>query len=182
MSHNLKPIRCVGAVRWGRALSIFVLTHIRFGGNTKSKFENGDVIFNDASDNSSGIVDRYVETHFEDMDLVLEEELMLKWALKKPEFKFTTGVLDLFVRVKCAHKMKREGKAIFDVFSTFEEFGCVCNADTYYLTIEIVCRKAFNNWAQLVYKKMLSADLLLDAEKEGKIITCAKKAWKKMHI
>ncbi|KAL8482229.1 hypothetical protein ACS0TY_028400 [Phlomoides rotata] len=241
------------------------------GGNTNSEFENGDVIFNDASDNvegsqgvgeffddsvvlnenldsveesigevktndleaverllslmqSSGIVDGSIETHFEEMDLVLEEDLVLKvletpfipaenlmsffkWALKKPEFKLTTRVLDSFVRVICAEKRKREvyglwdlinevgkkevglvsteslneliakfsilgkGKAAFDVFSAFEEFGCVCNADTYYLTIEAVCRRSFNNWAQLVCEKMLSADLLPDAEKVGKIIT-----------
>lgn len=171
---------------------------------------------------SSG--DESIETRFEEMDLVLEEELVLKvlettcvpvenlmsffkWALKKPEFKLTTRALDSLVKVICAQKRKREvyglwdlinevgkkeqgvvsteslnkliakfsilgkGKAAFDVFSKFEEFGCVSNADTYYLTIEAVCRRSFNYWAQLVCEKMLSADMLPDAEKVGKIMT-----------
>ncbi|KAL3638856.1 hypothetical protein CASFOL_016763 [Castilleja foliolosa] len=62
------------------------------------------------------------------------------------------------------------GKAAFDVFNKFEEFGCDLNADTYYLTIEALCKSSFTNWASSVCKKMLSADKLPDSKKLGNLI------------
>ncbi|KAL3638857.1 hypothetical protein CASFOL_016764 [Castilleja foliolosa] len=63
-----------------------------------------------------------------------------------------------------------KGKAVFDVFNKFEEFGCELNADTYYLTIEALCKSSFTNCASLVCKKMLSSDKLPDSKKVGIII------------
>ncbi|XP_057795679.1 pentatricopeptide repeat-containing protein At3g02650, mitochondrial [Salvia miltiorrhiza] len=64
-----------------------------------------------------------------------------------------------------------KGKAAFEVFNKFEEFGCASNADTYYLTIEALCKRSFYNWAWSVCEKMLTADKLPDAGKVGKIIS-----------
>ncbi|PIN22028.1 hypothetical protein CDL12_05273 [Handroanthus impetiginosus] len=184
---------------------------------------------------SSGTVDGSLESNFERMDFVLDEEFVLKvletpyvpgenlisffrWLLKKPdgiferifkkpEFKVTTRVLDALVRAICMENRKREayalwdllnevvekekgvvstwslneliaefsrlgkGKAAFYVFNKFEEFGCVLNADTYYLTIEALCKRSFYSWACTVCEKMLNVDKLPDAEKVGKIIS-----------
>ncbi|KAG8378223.1 hypothetical protein BUALT_Bualt08G0115400 [Buddleja alternifolia] len=64
-----------------------------------------------------------------------------------------------------------KGKAAFDVFNKFEEFGCPYNADTYYNTIEVLCKRSFYNWACSVCEKMLNADKLPNAERVGKIIS-----------
>ncbi|KAL6511994.1 hypothetical protein OROGR_021591 [Orobanche gracilis] len=64
-----------------------------------------------------------------------------------------------------------KGKAAFDVFNKFEEFGCHLNADTYYLTIEALCKRSFNNWASSACEKMLNADKLPSPDRVGKIIS-----------
>lgn len=64
-----------------------------------------------------------------------------------------------------------KGKAAFEVFNRFEELGCASNADTYYLTIEALCRRSFYSWAWSVCEKMLNADKLPDAGRVGKIIS-----------
>ncbi|GER49150.1 pentatricopeptide repeat-containing protein [Striga asiatica] len=64
-----------------------------------------------------------------------------------------------------------KGKAAFDLFNKFEEFGCPLNADTYYLTLEALCKRSLYNWASLVCDKMLNADMLPDPERVGKIIS-----------
>ncbi|KAL7155829.1 hypothetical protein ABFS83_03G101900 [Erythranthe nasuta] len=64
-----------------------------------------------------------------------------------------------------------KAKAAFDVLNKFEELGCVPNADTYYSTLEVLCKRSFYTWACSVCEKMLSADKLPDAERVGKIIS-----------
>ncbi|XP_050205177.1 pentatricopeptide repeat-containing protein At3g02650, mitochondrial [Mercurialis annua] len=63
-----------------------------------------------------------------------------------------------------------KGKAAFEVFNKFEDFGCVPDLETYYFTIEALCRRSFFDWAASVGEKMLSAEALPDSEKIGKII------------
>ncbi|KAI3464560.1 hypothetical protein Pfo_021223 [Paulownia fortunei] len=173
---------------------------------------------------SSGTVSGSLEPTLEGMDLVLDEDFVLKvletryipgenlisffmWVLKKPEFKLTALLLDALVSAICVENRKKEayalwdlvkevgekekgvvsteslnaliaefsrlgkGKAAFDVFNMFEEFGCLLNADTYYLTIEALCRRSFHNWACSVCEKMLNAEKLPNAERVGKIIS-----------
>ncbi|KAH6759187.1 hypothetical protein C2S51_019422 [Perilla frutescens var. frutescens] len=173
---------------------------------------------------SSGVVSGSIEPRLEGMDLVLDDDLVMKvlqvpcvpgenligffqWALRKPGFKLTSQVLDAFARSICTQNEKREvyalwdlvneigekekgvvsseclngiiadlsrlgkGKAAFEVFSKFEEFGCVANADTYYLTIEALCRRSFYSWAWSVCEQMITVDKLPDAGKVGKIIS-----------
>ncbi|KAL8171888.1 hypothetical protein V2J09_023692 [Rumex salicifolius] len=63
-----------------------------------------------------------------------------------------------------------KGMAAFEVFNKFEEFGCVPNFDTYYFTIEALCRRSIYSLAILVAKKMFDAGFLPDSEKIGQII------------
>ncbi|KAF8394393.1 hypothetical protein HHK36_020601 [Tetracentron sinense] len=65
-----------------------------------------------------------------------------------------------------------KGKAGFEVFNKFEEFGCEPNSDSYYFTIEALCRRSIFDWAWSVCEKMLNAGSLPDSEKIGKIISC----------
>ncbi|XP_047978271.1 pentatricopeptide repeat-containing protein At3g02650, mitochondrial [Salvia hispanica] len=64
-----------------------------------------------------------------------------------------------------------KGKAALEVFNKFEDFGCASNADTYYFTIEALCKRSFYSWAWSVCEKMLAADKLPDAARMGKIIS-----------
>ncbi|KAL3641220.1 hypothetical protein CASFOL_016188 [Castilleja foliolosa] len=173
---------------------------------------------------SRGTINGPLESNLEEIDLVLDDEFILKvletpcipgenlicffkWVLKKLEFKSSKVMLDALVSAVCVENRKREaydlwdlvneinekekgvvsteslntlisefsrlgkGKAAFYVFNKFEEFGCELNADTYYLTIEALCKRSFTNWASSVCEKMLSADKLPGSEKVGKIIS-----------
>ncbi|KAK9274814.1 hypothetical protein L1049_022066 [Liquidambar formosana] len=64
-----------------------------------------------------------------------------------------------------------KGKAGYEVFNKFAEFGCVPSEDTYYFTIEALCRRSIFDWAASVSEKMLGAGSLPDSEKIGKIIS-----------
>ncbi|KAK9155202.1 hypothetical protein Sjap_002682 [Stephania japonica] len=64
-----------------------------------------------------------------------------------------------------------KGKAALEVFDKFEEYGCEPNADSYYLTVEALCRRKIFDWAWPVCEKMLNAGKLPDGEKIGNIIT-----------
>ncbi|EPS67392.1 hypothetical protein M569_07383 [Genlisea aurea] len=63
-----------------------------------------------------------------------------------------------------------KAKAAFDVFNSFEEFGCTMISDTYYLTIEALCRRSFFEWGRLVCEKMLNAEKLPEIKRIEKII------------
>ncbi|BFG37393.1 hypothetical protein CerSpe_236670 [Prunus speciosa] len=136
-----------------------------------------------------------------------------KWALKeKPEFGVTTHILGL-VRKRDVYSLwdlvkevgEKEnsvlhvqilnelissfsklgkGKAALEVFNKFGDFGCVSNADTYYFTIEALCRRSIFGWAQSVCEKMLDAGILPDGEKVGRIISwfCKGKKAKDAHL
>ncbi|KAK4391039.1 Pentatricopeptide repeat-containing protein, mitochondrial [Sesamum angolense] len=143
---------------------------------------------------SSGTDTGSLESNMEGMDLVLDEEFVLKvvdalvtaicmgnrrreayalWDLINEVGEKEKGV----VSTDCLNELIAEfsrlgkGKAAFDVFNKFEQFGCLLNADTYYLTIEALCKRSFYNWASSVCEKMLNSDNLPDVERVGKIIS-----------
>ncbi|XVF19224.1 hypothetical protein REPUB_Repub11eG0091400 [Reevesia pubescens] len=64
-----------------------------------------------------------------------------------------------------------KGKAAMEVFDKFGDFGCVPNKETYYFTIEALCRRSIYDWAWSVCEKMLDGESLPDAEQVGKIIS-----------
>ncbi|KAG7970403.1 hypothetical protein I3843_07G082600 [Carya illinoinensis] len=64
-----------------------------------------------------------------------------------------------------------KGKAAIEVFNSFGGFGCAPNVDTYYFTIEALCRRSIFDWALCICEKMLEAESLPENEKVGKIIS-----------
>lgn len=86
------------------------------------------------------------------------------------------GLLSMFRRLG-------RGKVAFDVFNKFEDFGCVPDADTYYFTIDALCKCMMFDWACSVCEKMLNADKLPDSEKVAKIVShfCKGKKFKDAH-
>ncbi|ESQ49849.1 hypothetical protein EUTSA_v10020352mg [Eutrema salsugineum] len=64
-----------------------------------------------------------------------------------------------------------KSKAAFDVFSKTEEFGFTPNAKTYYLTLEVLCKRSFMEWACSVCEKMIKSGVLPEGHQIGNIIT-----------
>ncbi|KAL5990800.1 hypothetical protein ACLOJK_011704 [Asimina triloba] len=64
-----------------------------------------------------------------------------------------------------------KGKAAFEVFNKFEELGCAHDADSYYWTIEALCRRSMFDAACSASEKMVNSGSLPDNDKVGKIIT-----------
>ncbi|KAF9602739.1 hypothetical protein IFM89_030627 [Coptis chinensis] len=64
-----------------------------------------------------------------------------------------------------------KGKAALEVLNKFEDFVCEPNVDSYYLTIEALCRRSIYDWAWPVCEKMLNAGDLPDSKKIGSIIS-----------
>lgn len=64
-----------------------------------------------------------------------------------------------------------KGKAAFEVFNKFGDYGCVENQETYYFTIEALSRRTIFDWAWSVCEKMIETGSLPDSEKVGKIIS-----------
>ncbi|KAJ8446801.1 hypothetical protein Cgig2_016111 [Carnegiea gigantea] len=95
------------------------------------------------------------------------------WDLVKGIYEKEKGVVDAETLNQLISAFAKMGKrkAAFEVFGKFEELGCVPNADTYYLTIEALCKRSFYEWAMLACQKMLDEGMLPESEKVGKIIS-----------
>ncbi|KAL8122077.1 small ribosomal subunit protein mS80 (rPPR6) [Apium graveolens] len=76
-----------------------------------------------------------------------------------------------------------KGKACYEVFNKFEEFNCVPNEESFFFTVEALCRRSIFDWAVSVCEMMVSAGKLPDSEKVGVIITglCKGKKAKDAH-
>ena len=173
---------------------------------------------------SSGDAVGSLESRFSAMDLILNEEFVVrvletplvpadnligffKWAWKIPGFSVTTRTVDAVVRAVCQSLRKKDayalwdlvkeigekengvlnvdilnelitqfaklgkGKAGLEVFNAFGAYGFEPNADSYYFTIEALCRRSIFDWASSVCEKMLNAGSLPDVEKVGNIIS-----------
>nr|XP_043607796.1 pentatricopeptide repeat-containing protein At3g02650, mitochondrial-like [Erigeron canadensis] len=64
-----------------------------------------------------------------------------------------------------------KGMAGYEVFNKFGDFACVMNADTYYFTIEALCRRSIFDRLGLVCEKMISEEILPEAGKVGNVIS-----------
>ncbi|KAK6937993.1 Pentatricopeptide repeat [Dillenia turbinata] len=71
-----------------------------------------------------------------------------------------------------------KGKAALEVFDKFESFRCNPDSDTFYYTLEALCRRSQYDWASTVCEKMVDAGTLPDCEKIGKIIVWLCKGYK----
>lgn len=61
-------------------------------------------------------------------------------------------------------------KVAMEVFDKFEDLGCVCNGDTYHLTILALGKRSWASTASRVCAKMVSEKMFPDGEKVGDII------------
>lgn len=77
-----------------------------------------------------------------------------------------------------------KGKAAFEVFNKFGDYGCVANQETYCFTIEALSRRTIFDWAWSVCEKMIETVSLPDSEKVGKIISwfCKGSKAKEAHV
>uniref|UniRef100_A0A803NEU4 Pentatricopeptide repeat-containing protein n=1 Tax=Chenopodium quinoa TaxID=63459 RepID=A0A803NEU4_CHEQI len=102
------------------------------------------------------------------------------WDLVKEMGEKESGVVnaEMLNQLISAFSRLGKGKAAYEAFGKFEEFGCVLNVDSYYLTIEALCKRSFYDWATLVVQKMLDAGMLPESEKVGEIISFLCKGYK----
>ncbi|KAM0015831.1 putative tetratricopeptide-like helical domain superfamily [Helianthus debilis subsp. tardiflorus] len=63
-----------------------------------------------------------------------------------------------------------KGMAGYEVFDKFGDFSCVTNADTYYFTIQALCRRSIYDRVGLVCERMVSEGKLPEAAKVGDVI------------
>lgn len=63
-----------------------------------------------------------------------------------------------------------KGMAGYQVFNKFDDLSCATNADSYYFTIEALCRRSIFDHVSLVCEKMVSEGKLPQAGKVGNII------------
>lgn len=78
-----------------------------------------------------------------------------------------------------------KGKAAMEVFEKFGDFVVEPNADTYYFTIEALCRRSMLHWAFSVFDKMIDMEKVPeDGGKVGRIISwfCKAKRAKDAHL
>ncbi|KMT14696.1 hypothetical protein BVRB_4g074630 [Beta vulgaris subsp. vulgaris] len=108
------------------------------------------------------------------------------WDMTKEIGEKESGLLnaEILNQLLSAFSKLGKGKAAFEVFGKFEELGCVPNVDTYYFTIEALCKRSFYDWATLVCQKMLDAKMLPESEKVGEIISlyCKGHRSKEAHV
>ncbi|XP_031129748.1 pentatricopeptide repeat-containing protein At3g02650, mitochondrial-like [Ipomoea triloba] len=95
------------------------------------------------------------------------------WNLLKELGEKEIGVLSTHILNELISFFSRfaKGKAAYEVFNKFGDFGCEPNSDTYYFTIEAVSRRKIYDWASSVSEKMLGAQKLPDSCRVGKIIS-----------
>ncbi|KAK7277120.1 hypothetical protein RIF29_18270 [Crotalaria pallida] len=106
-----------------------------------------------------------------------EKEVYSLWGLVKEIAQKESGsdgaVVNVCVLNEVISSFSRlgKGRAANEVFDEFESFQCVPNADTYYFTIEALCRRKDFDQAWSVCQKMLDAETMPDGEKIGKIVS-----------
>lgn len=106
-------------------------------------------------------------------DLVSNKDIYSLWHLAKEVGEKESNLLNvdiLNVLISSFSKLG-EGKAALEVFNKFDDFGCVPNADSYYLAIEALCKCSEFDCAQSVSEKMIDARISFDAVKAGRIIS-----------
>ncbi|KMT05759.1 hypothetical protein BVRB_7g166000 [Beta vulgaris subsp. vulgaris] len=78
---------------------------------------------------------------------------------------------EIFNQLIAAFSKLGKGKAAFEVFGKFEELECIPNVESYYLTMQALCRRSFYDWSTSVCQKMLDARMLPESEKVGELIS-----------
>lgn len=114
-----------------------------------------------------------------------KKEIYSLWDLVKEIGEKEDGVLNVTILNELIVSFSKlgKGKAALEAFEQFEAFQCVPDSDTYYFTIEALCRRRAFDWACSVCQKMLDAESLPDDEKVGNILSwlCKGKKAKEAH-
>ncbi|KAF5799763.1 putative tetratricopeptide-like helical domain superfamily [Helianthus annuus] len=94
------------------------------------------------------------------------------WDLVKEIGEKGDGVVSTEVLNALISLFSRLGKGMagYEVFDTFGDFSCVTNADSYYFTIQALCRRSIFDRVGLVCERMVSEGKLPEAAKVGDVI------------
>lgn len=114
-----------------------------------------------------------------------QKDVYFLWDLIKEIGEKQNGLLnaEILNQLIAVFSKLGKGKAAFEVLDNFEVFGCVPNAESYYLTVDALCRRSFFDWAWSVCEKMLDVGSLPESDRVGKIISwfCKGKKAKEVH-
>ncbi|KAK7308279.1 hypothetical protein VNO77_41881 [Canavalia gladiata] len=102
-----------------------------------------------------------------------KREIYSLWDLVRDIGEKENGVLNVRALNELIGSFSRlgKGKAALEVFDKFEAFQCVPNADTYYFTIEALCKRHAFDWACVVSGKMIDAQCVPDdGQKVGNLL------------
>lgn len=119
---------------------------------------------------TSGVVEALVKAICRSVG---KKDVYALWDLVKEIGEKEKGVLavDILNELIAFFSRLGKGKAAFEVFNKFGDYGCEANEETYYFTIEALSRRKTLDWAWSVCEKMIETGSLPDSEKVGKIIT-----------
>lgn len=119
---------------------------------------------------TSGVVDALLKAI---CSSVGKKDVYALWDLVKEIGGKEKGVLTVEILNELISLFSKlgKGKAAFEVFNKFGDYGCVANQETYYFTIEALSRRKIFDWAWSVCEKMIETGSLPDSEKVGKIIS-----------
>ncbi|KAK1558597.1 hypothetical protein Q3G72_028891 [Acer saccharum] len=131
---------------------------------------------------STRAVDALVKAICSDMR---KKDAYALWDLVQEIGEKESGILNVEILNKLIALLSKlgKGKAALEVFDKFGDLGCVANVETYYFTIEALCRRSIFDWAWSVCEKMIDTGSLPDSAKVGKIICwfCKGKKAKEAH-
>lgn len=102
-----------------------------------------------------------------------KREVYALWDLIKEVGEKEDGLLSTEILNELIASLSKlgKGKAALEVFDKCGEFGCTPHAETYYFTIEALCKRSIIGSAWSVCEKMLDAGTMPDSEKVGRIIS-----------
>ncbi|OMP04804.1 hypothetical protein COLO4_09284 [Corchorus olitorius] len=118
----------------------------------------------------SSVVDSLVKAICSDPKKKVSYDLwdLLKEIGEKQNRVLTVGALNELIAL---FSKLGKGKAAMEVYNKFGDFGIVPNKDTFYFTIEALCRRSCYDWAWSVCERMLDEESLPEGQQMGKIIS-----------
>ncbi|XP_004502080.1 small ribosomal subunit protein mS80 (rPPR6) [Cicer arietinum] len=122
---------------------------------------------------STTVVESLVFTICNSSGSLRNKDIYSLWELVKEIGEKQSGVINVTILnelISCFSKLGK-GKAALEVFERFDVFQCVPDAESYYFTIEALCRRSDFDLACSVCEKMLDAQRIPDGEKVGRILS-----------
>ncbi|KAK7308994.1 hypothetical protein RJT34_05383 [Clitoria ternatea] len=114
-----------------------------------------------------------------------KKEIYSLWDLVRDIGEKENGVISVNILNELIASLSKlgKGKAALEVFDKIVDFQCVPNADTYYFTIEALCRRKAFDLASGVCHKMLDVEIVPDGDKVGNLLSwlCKGKKVKEAH-